>query len=333
MRINKEMISNCFPNVRIIDFTHKDGVTAHLLAVDACPEKGFNFGYILYLPKVIRDVAPIFLRCANTAKSRDSLEDGLKYVFESSIYFDYPSDLIARNQNLPILKPLIPRFHTEEQSFYSHDLTSAVYFTKDKLFKNLDIQMINMVKDAKEKLELLGIEVDEKIIIEGFSAAGVCANRFTVLHPELVKLCISGGFNGKLTLPLKEYARKKVIYPVGVSNISYFTNDYLEEFKLVRQFYFMGSIDFNDSLATIQRDGIIYPLYKDICTKQELDLFLDIFGEKPIDRFMKSKEIYGELGVNADFKIYDGYAHTEEPATRDIELELSNILNKQDKKL
>lgn len=329
MIITKEILNNNLKGNRIVDMTHKDGSTGHSIIVEACPEKGFNFGYLLYLPKDIREIAPIFVKCANTGRAKPNLEEALKDVLASSLDFEYSPDIAARNQRLPILKPFIPRFFTENESLYSHNLSSSVYFTKNELFKNLDIQMINMIKDAKERLEAFGIIVDEKIIIEGFSASGAFANRFTVLHPELVMLCISGGFNGQLLLPLKEYVGKKIIFPVGISNILYYNNDLLEEFKLVRQFYYMGSLDDNDSLATVEQIGVLYPKYKDVCTKEELDLFFSIFGRNPIDRFFKSKKLYYELGVNADFKIYDGYGHTEAPALEDIEEELKNMLRQK----
>ncbi len=327
MLINKNLISNCFPNIRLIDITHKDGITSHLLVVEACLEKGFNFGYMLYLPNEIYNNSSIYVKCANSGINKNNLEESKKAIFDSSFDIDAFVYNFSREYCFPVLRPLIPRICKDSKSLYTHALSSATYFTDDELFKNLDIQLINMIKDAKEKLELLGLLIDYKIIIEGFSAAGVFANIFTVLHPELIKLCIAGGTNGKLMLPISELNGKKLIYPVGTYNIPYYNDEYFEEFKSVRQLYYLGSEDQSDSLATKEINGELFPLYGDAYTKEEMDLFFEIYGRKISDRWLKTMQIYNGLGINAVFKTYDGYSHTDEPAIEDIKVELSDLIS------
>lgn len=331
MLINKNQLYNIFPNIRIIDITHKDGNTAHILVVEPCLEKGFNFGYMLYLPNEIENGSIIFVKSANSGFKKGNLEDAKKAIFDSSLNTEDFAYTFSREYCFPVLRPLIPRICKDSKSLYTHSLSSGTYFTDDELFKNIDIQLINMIKDAKERLELLDLLIDAKIIIEGFSAGGEFANRFTILHPNLVKLCIAGGTNGKLMLPIKELMGKKLIYPVGTHNIPYYSNDYLEEFKSVRQFYYLGSEDQNDALATKKVNGELFPLYEDAYTKEEMDLFFEIYGIKINDRWLKTMNIYNSLGINAIFKTYEGYAHTDEPAVEDIKLELSDLISQTKK--
>ena len=135
----------------------------------------------------------------------------------------------------------------------SNSLNKNTRGLKDDNLERVDLQLICMIKNARSVLNKAGIKVDEKVIIDGFSASSKFANRFTLLHPELVKLCIGGGISGSLTLPLYDVNGEKLLWPVGVGNIKELLGQDAvinkEEFLKVRQFYYMGSKDTNDPFA------------------------------------------------------------------------------------
>lgn len=77
-----------------------------------------------------------------------------------------------------------------------------------------------MIEDAREYFKNMGNFIEDKIIIDGFSASSKFANRFTILHPNIVALCISGGVSGALTLPLDWTHDTKLLWPIGIGNLS-----------------------------------------------------------------------------------------------------------------
>ena len=103
-------------------------------------------------------------------------------------------------------------------------LSSNSFKITNQLFEKVDLRIINMINDAKRRLAQNNIYLDEKIIVHGFSASAKFANRFTLLHPELVKLVITGGLGGTLILPLRNIFNEESLYPVGIGNFSKITD-------------------------------------------------------------------------------------------------------------
>lgn len=125
--------------------------------------------------------------------------------------------------NMPVMIPLIPRV----QWYYTQALGSKIFHNEisglindqsnrqdnDKLSKNellqiqeqckdIPEQVVSMIKSGREFLQTLDIHVDDKIIVEGYSAGTKFANCYTELHPEIVKACICGGNSGLGIIPL-----------------------------------------------------------------------------------------------------------------------------------
>lgn len=49
------------------------------------------------------------------------------------------------------------------------------------------LAVVNMIKDAQDTLMGLEINVDDKTILEGYSAGSMFVNYFTALHPENIR--------------------------------------------------------------------------------------------------------------------------------------------------
>jgi len=69
-------------------------------------------------------------------------------------------------------------------------------------------QVTNIIYSAQLFLAELGINVNNKVIAEGYSDGSKFANYSTVLHPELVKACICNENSSQGILPLSEYKDK-----------------------------------------------------------------------------------------------------------------------------
>lgn len=295
-------------------------------------EKGFNCGYSLFIPETCEKNTILLVHCCNTGgfgvkdekldESRIAihLEEGIEAAKISTIYINQGM-IYGYDLKMPVLTPLIPRV----RGYYTQSLGSRIFkndisflikdnngrASKDKLSeteinnireqcKDLHLQLVNMIKDSKRIILELGINIDDKVIIEGYSASSKFANRFTALHPEIIKACIGGGTSGLNILPIKELNGEVLNYPIGVANIKNFN---IEAFKSIPQYYYIGNEDYNDP-AQINKDNS--PVFKENYTTDEVIKIKTILGKEPQERFDNIKRIYDSLNVNAIFKRFNG---------------------------
>lgn len=314
--------------------------------IKANPNKGFNFDYSLYIPNNVNCNTTLIVEPSNHGGTYDwSNEKILEEMKKEAIYPEImgnPIYEIATNLSMPILYPIFPKWHNGNGPIYNIMLSSNSLNYKTPMLnelglKRVDLQLIQMIKDAKTVLENFGIEIDEKIIMDGFSASSKFANRFTLLHPEIVKLCIGGGISGALTLPIEKINNETLLWPVGIGNLQELlgesTSLNIEEFKKVPQFYYMGMIDTNDPYEVlIDSDGNIKPKFPELIEDDEVRQMYKYLGEKMLDdRWKNSMKYYNDLGINATFKSYEGIGHNPKAAKDDIQEKIKNI-DKQETK-
>lgn len=286
---------------------------------DSNASKGFNFGYMLYIPNNVRLNSALIVEGANTGTTSISLKQGIKDIQNQVFKFSTIGQYLAYKLNIPFMIPLIPRISLKDHDLYTHMLTSEVLNLKDGPFQKIDIQLIKMIEDVKQKLSEMNINVDEKIILNGFSASAKFVNRFTLLHPEIVKLCLAGGVSGCLTLPLKEINNEKINFPIGMGDISEFSDETFSVFQEIPQFYYMGDLDNKNDPYAHCNSNINIPKYKSIITEKELKQVHNILGiDMQHERWNNTQKIYRKLGINAKFKTYKGYGHTPQPAYGDL---------------
>ena len=108
-----------------------------------------------------------------------------------------------------------------------------------------DLQMVAMVDDARERLKELGIDMDKKIFIEGYSASAMFTSRF-ILHPDRVQAAAFGE-HGWAIVPTERWEDLSLPYPYGTGDIETLTGEpfNLDEFKKVAIFAYMGEKDDN----------------------------------------------------------------------------------------
>ena len=287
-----------------------------LVQVPANSDKNFNFGYMLFIPEEISNNTTLIVEGANTGHCADMETAKQDVIDEVKSFFS----LIYRwneTTNFPILTPIFPRIFANEKPIYTHMLTSDVLRCESYGLTRIDKQLIEMINDAKERLLKSRIFLDEKIIIDGFSASSKFANRFTLLHPEVVKLAIGGGISGCLTLPIREINGEKLFYPVGIGDLPEITDEKIKEFLDVKQFYYMGMNDTNDPFAIDEvRKG---PIYSDIISESEATQLYKFLGADMLgSRWTKTQEFYRKLGCNVEFGSYEGEGHRPHAASSKV---------------
>jgi hypothetical protein len=281
-----------------------------LILIEKLPEKGFNYPYYLFIPDNIADdkELTLIIEPNNSGFLSDDLDKHLEKAQRIATLDFYAGNYVARNLQLPLLVPVFPRSESQRHT-YTHSLDRDVMLEKDTDLERLDLQLLAMIEDARERLMEMGYEIDEQFFITGFSASGTFANRFTALHPEKVKAVAAGGINGLLFLPLEEIDGIKLNYPVGTSDFKelFGKNFNIEEFNETPQFLFMGAMDDNDAIP-----------FADAFDQPEREVIYQILGREmqPL-RWENCQRIYKTEGVNAQFRTYEDIGHEQPDLIKD----------------
>ena len=292
-----------------------------LIIISKDPGKGFNNDYILFIPKgtIKNKLLYLIVEPNNTGKLSDSIEihkeSAIRLASVSSV-----GNNISTELRIPLLVPIFPRLESKEL-VYSHALDRDVMLENAKDLKRLDMQLIAMIRDGKEKLEDLGILVNDKIFMNGFSASASFTNRFSFLHPEIIKALAIGGFNGELMLPLSEYKNKKFDYPLGINDLKKFTHSPFNEpaYRSISQYIYMGALDNNDAVK-----------YDDAYNAEEQEIINTTLGKEVQARWQNCQQLYKSENIAATYKTYENVGHeTTSKVNLDVILFFNAFLNKE----
>lgn len=153
--------------------------------------RNFHWPYYLLIPENPRPSDAFLLVEPNNTGFKDDNPE----VHDEKAYEAIQHRLnIALPLGTPLLMPTFPRYYTHE-----HDYSVALQYLNWNALKydvekymRVDLQLIEMIEDAKERLASLGINTSEKVFMMGYSASGGFTSRFTMLHPELIKAAAIG---------------------------------------------------------------------------------------------------------------------------------------------
>jgi hypothetical protein len=306
-----------------------------ILYIPASPQDGFYWPYFLALPNEIslaanKQFKQYLLVDTNTINfSSNDYYRCLRLTFMGLRYMRQPSMSIADKLGLPMLFPAFPRPDTFYQIKYEKRYFCEHQFNRDTAtlrisLKNkqlaqelkehyqkvgfdintlagLDGQLARMINNAIANLNRNGYQVGPKVLMCGYAASGTFIDRFTALHPELVKAVASGGTLDNMILPLAKYKGEKLIFPIG-------TYDYrkiagkpfdIKKHNLVARLIYMGEDDNNNGLSSA-------PGY----SNQEREIIAKLWGVDILPRAKSLIELYGESGGNGIFILDKGMKHS-----------------------
>ena len=279
-------------------------IAPYILRVDhfpADPAQGYHADFYLYVSPGARRAArsgqPVtFLVQPNNSGTNS---DDPEVHRQDAWWTGFERHRIANELEVVLLVPAFVR-PGEDWHIYSHALDRDTLTTERNDVGRTDLQLIEMVDVARASLEAEGITADEKFLIQGFSASGMFANRFTALHPERVKAVTAGSPGGWPLLPVAESEGVTFNYPIGIADLEQLIGESFDAaaYNQVPQLIYMGSADDNDSLDF--SDG----------WEPELAAIVDeLYGETPISRWADAESIYAAAGANAEFLLIDGVGH------------------------
>ncbi len=282
------------------------GANGEILTFPANSKAGFQWGYLLYLPKDIdtSKKLPILFIMNNSGAAKDieEMEKKSLYRIESNQY----EPKLADSLKVPLLMPLVLR--SKEGNLYSHEFNRVTFLSQDPKYKHLDLQVLSMVNDARKQLKKRGIKTNKKILVAGYSAAGAFGERLTFLHPDKVLAAAIGG-NIYPTFPLEEKNGIALLFPVGAYDIKQETGKPFNKKKWLKVpiLHTNGSVDYNDPLP-----------WDDVMRPEDQELMLNVYGldTTATERWEFAKNILKETAPNIQAHSYPNLEH--EPVLEDM---------------
>ncbi len=288
--------------------------------VEAAPEKGFHYPYLLVVPVPAPSgrSAPggfLLVEPNNTGRVSDDFIVHLsaaRELTENAI-----GGYVARELGLPLVVPVFPR-PEKRWELYTHQLDRDTMLVADGLLRRLDLQLLAMIDDARARLAEQGWKLPEKVLLTGFSASGSFVNRFAALHPERLQAVAGGGLNGNLILPLATLGGRELPYPLGVADLATVGGRAFDAaaWKAVPQFFYMGALDDNDAVQ-----------FDDGYTAAEKAIVDAVIGARmQPDRWENCQRIYRDAGAAVEFRTYDGVGHF---TTQKVNEEIRDFFRRQ----
>jgi hypothetical protein len=272
-----------------------------LIEVPAAPEKGFHFPYLIFIPKSAQEKASSYLLVEpnNTGRASDDFEihraAAIALARDSSV-----GNFVAKKLGIPLLVPVFPR-PISLDNVYTHSLDRDTILISEGPLKRLDIQLLAIITDAKGRLAAMDHPVNQKILLNGFSASGLFTNRFTFLHPEVVAAAAYGGVNGFIMLPVTELNSQPLDFPLGLADFAKIIGHPFDRaaYEAVPQLAYMGEKDENDAVV-----------HHDAYSDEERALIFKLLGRTMMpDRWKAVEAVYQKQRLPVQFKTYAGIGH------------------------
>lgn len=254
----------------------------------------FHSPYYLYTPRTVQSPVHIVVAPNNTGRPDDDPKAHQRAAWLRVLKYK----AIADQLGTPMLIPGFPRERANWR-VYSHALDRDSLTTELPHLRRPDLQLIAMINDAQQRLRAHFRDVHPHVLIMGFSASGMFANRFSLLHPDRVLAAAAGSPGGWPLAPLTAWEGRPLRYPVGVGDLRELTGrDFqFERAQQVAQFIYVGEQDDNDSVV-----------FEDGYDPQDRETVQSLFGKELMLRWEASKRTYS--GMNGTkFRSYPGAAH------------------------
>jgi hypothetical protein len=289
------------PEIKAVDANSVTLDLSHEMIFKIAPDpgKGFHFPYYLYLPQGMDPAADrhLLVEANNTGTASDDFQvhdDAAVRLALSS-----HATRMAAALGTPLLVPVFPRPREQWQA-YTHSLDEDTLLIASGPLQRIDLQLILMIRDAQALLRRNHVNVRDRVFMHGYSASGVFANRFPVLHPEVVRAVATGGVNAIPIFPIAQWHGTTLPFPVGIADLKKIAGiDFNESaYKQVSQYIYMGDLDRNDT--TLSRDAFC---------EEHAKLIRELIGAEMPKRWQVSRSIYRELGLPAQCVTYNGSGH------------------------
>ena len=209
----------------------------------------------------------------------------------------------------PILIPILPSLGQIPP--YYQQLSAECFKNGER--PDLDIvQCINSAKEIMKKEH--GVNLNDKIFLNGYSAPGVAAQRFALLHPELIDTLCVGGASGSIPIPSSQ-----LDYPLGTKNFrQLFGQDFNEEaYREITFNYYVGELE--TLTESCDRNGKIYPMHDMSYMERSVpsiqgEQYRQMYGQDMFARADTIVKILQKDGYKISHQVLPNIAHNEREA-------------------
>ncbi len=215
----------------------------------------------------------------------------------------------AEEHGLAMLVPVIPRPRTN--AVYAVAFAPEVFRdSPDSPVFRPDLKLDAMIDAFTAELRRRGYEVRPRVLLEGFSAGAMFAQRYALLHPERVLALAAGQCGGALTLPFERLPggdTSRLDWPVGIADYAALVGRQFNDgaYCRVAQFVFIGSED--TARSTLVRVGELWR------TQEQVNLLLRVFGRTDPERLEAQARLLRTASYDVTFRRYPGLGHGMTP--------------------
>ena len=189
-----------------------------------------NVPYILVIPPNIEDGSVISFE-ANNLETENNQE-----LLISALNTSYR---LFKNTNSIVVVPLIKS--KKNEPYYQQLSKECFELPSNHPMYRLDMQIVDIINKVKNRIfELYGITVNDKIFLNGYSSSGVFAQRFSLLHPDIIDTVCIGGASGSIPV-----ISDILDYPLGIKDFSKITglSFDIDNYKKIKFRYYVGELE------------------------------------------------------------------------------------------
>lgn len=268
-------------------------------------EDNYSIPYVLVTPKKMRDNCLLAVEVNNLeTEDKDKLLD-------NGLLAAYCLTKKLKDFDNPVVVPIIPSVKNGVP-YYQHLSRECFFIPEDNSFHRIDLQMLNIINDAKRRISE-NVEINDKIFLNGYSASGVFAQRFALLHPEIVDTLCVGGVIGSIPLPIKDFN-----YPLGIGDYSDITGKKFDfdSYSQINFRYYVGSLEDKRKNFEILDENGEYASMHDMSYFWRSVPFesgkklREMFGKDMFERSEKQFLMMNEMGMNVSYEIFEGRTHS-----------------------
>ena len=177
----------------------------------------------------------------------------------------------------------------------------------------LDEQVVKIINYAKFLLEReKGLVAKKRIFLNGYSSSGVFAQRFALLHPNIVETVCIGGASGSIPIPTEQIA-----YPLGIADYESLTGKKfdLDSYLKIKFRYYVGEFELQNKTDSRFDDfGKPAPMHDMSYFDRSVPIDVgksqrNILGTEMFYRAKKTVQLLQNLGIDVQHKIISGRGH------------------------
>lgn len=265
----------------------------------------FNIPYLLIIPQNINDNSIL-------AVETNNIESNVfEKVYSNAFSTAYNLINILKEFSVPVLVPIIPSI--KNAPYYQHLAKECFYENTNSNFYRIDLQVRNIIEKVIEELNSrFKLNINKKIFLNGYSASGVFAQRFALIHPDIIQMLCIGGASGSIPVPSDILS-----YPLGINDLYKLVGKEFDfkNYCLIKQRYYVGSLE------NLRKSNNRYDENGDFAAMHDMSYFdrsvpydignkqRSIFGKNLIDRSKKEIQFIKEMGIDIEQKIFVGRSH------------------------